>query len=74
MSTENSCCQNIGDSTMETVNEKNLWPPIRYVVVSKYTGASEVYESLVEAELNGNVIGELFPLVGKTKNQKEVLP
>lgn len=24
MSTENSCCQNTGDRTMETVNEKNL--------------------------------------------------
>jgi hypothetical protein len=24
MSTENSCCQNIGDRTIETVNEKNL--------------------------------------------------
>ena len=72
MSTENSCCQKSDAGTIETVNEKNLWPPMKYLVVSKYTGAKELYGSLVEAELNGNVIGELFPLIGKTKNQKEV--
>jgi hypothetical protein len=47
------------------MNEKNLWPPDRYVAVSKYTGAVEDYGSLVEAELNGTVIGELFHLRGK---------
>ena len=65
MSTENNRCQKSKVGTIETVNEKTLWPPDRYVVANKYTGVSEVYDSLAEAELNGNVIGELFHLRGK---------